>query len=390
MTRISVGRPTLVGNERRYLLDCLETNTLSSAGRYVGAFEDAFARFCGVRHAVAVSNGTAALHLALAALGVSRGDEVIVPTVTYVATANAVRYCGATPVLVDVEPRFLTIDPRRARQRITGRTKGIIPVHLYGQPAAMDAINHIAADHGLFVLEDAAEAHGAEVHGVRAGALGTCAAFSFFANKIVTTGEGGMVTTDDDELAEVLRSLRGQGMDPTRRYWFPVVGFNYRMTNLQAAIGLAQMERVGDALRARARLASWYDEALAPLDDVLIRPRTSPAVRSVCWMYTVWLRDGDANERDAVIGLLEAEGIETRPVFHPLHTLPPHRDRRRFPVADLWAPRGLSLPTHEGVTRADVRRIATALSDALSVSGAPTAGTDPDTRERRVAEQPLA
>jgi perosamine synthetase len=369
MERISVGRPKLSGNAKQYLLQCVETNAISSVGEYVGRFEGTFASFCGVRHAVAVSSGTAALHLALAALGLSPGDEVIVPTVTFVATANAVRYCGARPVLADVAPRTMTIDPLDVRRRITSRTKGIVPVHLYGQPADMPALNELAREFGLFVLEDAAEAHGAEVAGTRVGALGTCGAFSFFGNKIVTTGEGGMVTTNDDDLAARLRLLRDQGMDPHRRYWFPVVGFNYRMTNLQAAVGVAQMERADDALGARARLAAWYDDALAPFGSAIVLPRRSTIGRDVCWMYTIWLREGGDCQRDAVMRVMDDAGIETRPVFYPLHTMPPYHERRRFPVADTWAPRGVSLPTHEDVTCADVRRIAMALGDALGAAG---------------------
>ena len=240
MNRIFVAQPKMAGNERMYVLDCLDTNWISSNGKYIAAFEEAFAKYCGAKHAIAANNGTTALHLALVALDLKPGDEVIIPTVTYIATANAVRYCGATPVLVDVCADTMNINPADIERKITPKTRGIIPVHLYGHPADMDAVNRIATKHGLWVVEDAAEAHGAEVNGKKVGTLGTCATFSFFGNKIITTGEGGMVTTDDDELAAKLRLYRGQGMDPNRRYWFPVVGFNYRMTNIQAAIGLAQ------------------------------------------------------------------------------------------------------------------------------------------------------
>src|SRR5205823_1498591 len=200
--------------------------------------ERLFADFCGVPHAISCNNGTTALHLALQGLGVKPGDEVIIPTLTYIATANAVRYCGAIPVLVDSEPRTMNIDASRIEERITPHTKGIIPVHLYGHPAEMQPITDIASRHGLFVLEDAAEAHGALYRGVKAGALGAAATFSFFGNKIITTGEGGMITTADEELNRAMRLIRGQGMDPHRRYWFPIIGNNFRMTNIQAALGL--------------------------------------------------------------------------------------------------------------------------------------------------------
>ncbi|MBC7604291.1 MAG: DegT/DnrJ/EryC1/StrS family aminotransferase [Ramlibacter sp.] len=366
MNRIPVAQPKIEGNERKYVLDCLDTNWISSNGKYIGAFEESFARFCGVKHAIAANNGTTALHLALVALDLQPGDEVIIPTVTYIATANAVRYCGAIPVLVDSSPDTMNIDPTRIEERITPRTRGIIPVHLYGHAADMPAINAIAKKHGLWVLEDAAEAHGAEIDGQRAGAMSTCATFSFFGNKIVTTGEGGMVTTDDDELAARLRLYRGQGVDPQRRYWFSVVGYNYRMTNIQAAIGLAQMETVDVALKDRAALAAQYDQALEGLRDRLILPVVRPGARHAFWMYTVYLREGDAARRDAIMQALEAEGIETRPVFYPMHVLPPYAEDGSYPVADTWTARGINLPTHQYLGAAEVDRIAGALARALA------------------------
>jgi perosamine synthetase len=366
MNRISVAQPKLAGNERKYVLDCLDTNWISSNGKYITAFEKSFADFCGAKHAIATNNGTTALHLALVVLGLKPGDEVIVPTVTYIATANAVRYCGATPVLVDVCQETMNIDPRDIERKITSRTRGIIPVHLYGHPADMEAINKIAAKHGLWVVEDAAEAHGAEVLGRKVGGLGTCATFSFFGNKIVTTGEGGMVTTNDDELAAKLRLFRGQGMDPQRRYWFPVVGYNYRMTNIQAAIGLAQMETIDRSLSDRENLASWYNDALAGLQNKVILPRQESWAKQVYWMYTIFLRYGDGTDRDAVMQTLDEAGIETRPVFHPMHVLPPYKEDAAYPAADLWAQRGINLPTHQDLTRDDVQRIANSLERALA------------------------
>lgn len=366
MNRISVAQPRLAGNERKYVLDCLDTNWISSNGKYIGAFEAAFAKFCGVKHAVAANNGTTALHLALVALNLQPGDEVIIPTVTYIATANAVRYCGATPVLADVCADTMNLDPADIERRITPRTKGVIPVHLYGHPADMTQINEIAHRHNLWVVEDAAEAHGAEVLGRKVGGLGSCAVFSFFGNKIVTTGEGGMITTDDDALADRLRLFRGQGMDPQRRYWFPVIGYNYRMTNIQAAIGLAQMETVDEALSDRNRLAGWYNEALAPLKDQLVLPTPHDWARQVYWMYNIFLSEGDEHRRDAVMRHLDKAGIETRPVFYPMHVLPPYKEDAVYPVADEWAQRGINLPTHQDLTLADVKRIAESLSSAIA------------------------
>ena len=367
MNRISVAQPKLAGNERRYVLDCLDTTWISSNGKYIGAFEAEFARFCGTKHAIAANNGTTALHLALVALGLAPGDGVIVPTVTYIATANAVRYCGATPVLVDVCPDTMNIDPAEIQRKITPKTRGIIPVHLYGHPAEMGPICEIADKHGLFVLEDAAEAHGAEYLGRKVGSLGKCATFSFFGNKIITTGEGGMVTTNDDELAAKLRLYRGQGVDPKRRYWFPVIGYNYRMTNIQAAIGLAQLETIANALSDRLTLARRYDRALAPLADKIVLPQQRNWAKHVYWMYNIFLREGREQQRDAVMRRLDEAGIETRPVFYPMHVLPPYQENASYPVADRWAQRGINLPTHQCLTETDVQRIADSLAEALAV-----------------------
>lgn len=365
MNKIPVAQPMLNGNERKYVLDCLDTNWISSVGKYITAFEESFADFCGVKHAIATNNGTTALHLALVALDLRPGDEVIIPTVTYIATANAVRYCGATPILVDVEPATMNIDPADIERKITRNTKGIIPVHLYGHPAEMETINAIARKHKLWVVEDAAEAHGAEVGGRKVGSMSNCATFSFFGNKIVTTGEGGMITTNDSELAQKLRLFRGQGMDLNRRYWFPVVGYNYRMTNIQAAIGLAQMETIQKSLTDRATLAVLYANALAGLEDQIVLPKEVKSVKQVYWMYNVFLRTGDATRRDAVMRSLAEDGIETRPVFYPMHVLPPYKEDTVYPVADLWAQRGINLPTHQALTQADVQRVADSLKQAL-------------------------
>jgi perosamine synthetase len=366
VNRISLAAPALNGNERAYVLDCLETNWISSIGKYIAAFEESFAQFCGVGHAIATNNGTTALHLALVALGVGPGDEVLVPTLTYVATANAVRYCGAVPVFIDSSADTLGLDPNLIERAVTPRTKGILPVHLYGHPADMTRINEAADRFGLWTLEDAAEAHGAEVGGRRVGSLGRCATFSFFGNKIVTTGEGGMVTTDDAELAARLRLFRGQGMDPNRRYWFPVVGYNYRITNIQAAIGVAQMETIDDAISCRDELARIYDEAMYPLLERIEVLPEQPWARRVFWMYNVFLRDGDEARRDRVMAGLDALGIESRPVFYPMHRLPPYEDgSSSYPVADARAARGITLPMHQALVGDDIERIAASLAEVL-------------------------
>ena len=364
---IPVAAPDLSGNEKAYVLDCLDSTWISSSGKYLDRFEAGFAEFCGVRHAVACSNGTTALHLALVALGVGPGDEVIVPTLTFVATANTVTYCGAQPVFVDAEPDTWTIDPASIEAKITPRTKGIIVVHLFGQPADMDPINALARRHGLFVLEDAAQAHGAEYRGRRAGALADIATFSFFGNKIVTTGEGGMVVTDDDAIAGRMRLFRTHGMDPNRRYWHPVIGYNYRMTNLTAAIGLAQLERVDWQLERRRELAAWYREELGGV-DVLTCQGEKPWARHVWWMFSVLVSESAA-DRDGVMDAMRRRGIETRPFVHPLHTLPPYLEASQgqtFPVAEAIARSGINLPTFTGLTRAQVRQVGDALLECLA------------------------
>jgi perosamine synthetase len=364
--KIFVAEPSLIGNEADYVAECLRSTWISSSGIFLDRFEAAFAEFCGARHAVAASNGTTALHLALVALGIGPGDEVIVPTLTYIASANAVSYCGATPVFADSDPVTMAIDPDHAASKITTRTKAIMPVHLYGHPADMGRIQALAARHGLAVVEDAAEAHGALCNGRKVGGIGDCGAFSFFGNKIITTGEGGAVVTNDSRLAEKMRLYRGQGMDPARRYWFPVIGYNYRMTNIAAAIGLAQLERVEEHLAARRRVAGWYEQRLAAHPDRFDLPQTMPWATNVYWMYTPVLRNVVKSQRGQVIERMAAAGIETRPVFHPMHHLPPYLEKNgRYPVAERLSATGINLPTHAGLAEADVDRVAALLLSAV-------------------------
>jgi perosamine synthetase len=360
--RIPVAEPALVGREEEYVLDCLRGNWISSAGEYVGRFEDAFADFCKVEHAVACANGTVALHVALRALGLGAGDEVICPTLTYVATANAISYCGAKPVFVDSEPNTWTMDPTGLMAAVTSRTKGIVVVHLFGHPADMDPILDFARTRGLFVVEDAAEAHGALYKGRRVGALGDVAIFSFYGNKIITSGEGGMVTMNDSGLASSVRQLKGQGQDPNRRYWFPVIGFNYRMTNIAAAIGLAQLERIDWHLERRREIAKWYTESLAENPSFSLQGQ-APWAQSAHWMNSIVLEPAREGRRDEMIASLDELGIETRPVFYPMHVLPPYRDSEAsFPVAERLASGGINLPSGAKLTRPHVDFIAETLA----------------------------
>jgi len=352
--KIPVSAPELSGRERDYVLDCLDSTWISSKGAYIERFEEGFAELVGARHAVACNNGTAALHLALLALGIGRGDEVLVPTLTYVASANAVRYCGATPVFVDSQPDTWNIDPDDAARRITRRTRAIMPVHLFGNSADLHALGELAGRHGLAIVEDAAEAHGATFGGRPVGAIGDIGTFSFYGNKIITTGEGGMVVTNDEGLARRALLLRGQGQSFERTYWFEVVGFNYRMTNVAAAIGVAQLEDVATKLRRRAQIAARYRAGLADVPGLTFQAEAPPG-SSVHWLVSVLLPVESAAERDAVAVALREEGIETRPFFYPLHSLPPYSaGAPDLPVAERLAARGLCLPTYGGLSDDDV------------------------------------
>jgi perosamine synthetase len=363
--RIPVAAPALVGREREYVLDCIDSTWISSTGEYLERFEAAFAEFCGVRHAVSCCNGTVAVHLALLAHDVGPGDEVIVPTLTYVASANPIAYCGATPVFVDAEPRTWNMDPELVADAITPRTRGIVVVHLYGHPVDMDPILELAERHGLWIIEDAAEAHGARYRGRLAGSMGSLGTFSFYGNKIITSGEGGMVVCDDDRMAALVRQLHGQGQDPRRRYWFPVIGFNYRMTNIEAAIGLAQLECIDWHLARRREIAGWYREHLGNEEGIELSPN-APWAESAFWIACAVLSESRFGTRDRVMASLADAGIETRPFFYPLHTLPMYRDAsaaRAFPVAEDLARRGLNLPSSATLERADVAYVCERLMD---------------------------
>jgi perosamine synthetase len=355
--RLPVAEPSLGERELLYVSECVLTGWVSSAGPFVTRFEELFAKFTRTSHAIAVANGTAALHLALLGLGIGQGDEVIVPTLTFVATANAVSYTGARPVFVDSEPSTWTIDTKLIEEAITARTKAIVVVHLYGHPAHLDAIFDVAARHGLPVVEDAAEAHGALYNGSPVGGLGAVGVFSFYGNKIVTTGEGGMLVTNDDELAEKVRLLRAHGMSSERRYWHPVLGYNYRLTNIQAALGVAQMERIDELVAAKRRVARLYAEGLGGVPGIELPPEAVWA-SSVYWLYSV-LVDEDAfgMSRDELIDRLAAEGLETRPVFTPLHLQPLYTTGAHLPVAEHLAATGLSLPSAAGLSEEQVRRV---------------------------------
>ena len=354
--RLPVAEPSLGEKELLYVTECVLTGWVSSGGKFVTRFEDMFAEFCGTHYGVTTSNGTSALHLALLALGIGAGDEVIVPTLTFVATANAVTYTGARPIFVDSEPETWNVDPRLVEEAITPRTKAIIPVHLYGHPADMDPILEIAARHGLAVVEDAAEAHGARYKARRVGSIGDLGVFSFYGNKIITTGEGGMIVTNQADLAERVRMLRDHGMSQERRYWHPVVGYNYRMTNIQAALGVAQMEKVDSILAAKRKIASAYTSGLQDVPGVQLPPEAIWA-ENVYWLYSVLIHPQEYGIfRDELINILREQGVETRPLFPPVHTQPIYNTGQSLPVAEHLSASGVSLPSAVTLSTHDLAR----------------------------------
>jgi perosamine synthetase len=358
---IPVAEPTLGDRELEYVIDCVKSGWISSLGEYVQKFEHRFARYCGAEYGVATFNGTVALHLLLAALGIGPGDEVIVPSLTYVATANAVRYTGATPIFVDSERQSWNIDPEAVPPAITPRTKAIIAVHLYGHPANMGPLRAIADAHNLLLLEDAAEAHGAHYKGRRVGSLGDAAIFSFYGNKIITTGEGGIIVTNNEAYAQRAFFLENQGRYLDNPYWHSEVAYNYRMTNLQAAIGLAQLERIDELLAIRRRNAAYYNRRLAELPGLTLPPEADWA-ENVYWMYSVLIGDNFGLERDAVRAQLREAGIDTRPFFYPVHTLPMYNTGQLLPVAADLARRGINLPSGATLTESQIDFIADTLA----------------------------
>ena len=363
MPTIPVAQPVIGELEVRYVNEALEEGQVSSIGRFVSEFEERFAAVAEAEYGVATCNGTCALHLALLATGIGPGDEVIVPSLTFVATANAVRHAGAQPVFVDIHPHYWGMDPDQVSRMITPRTRAILPVHLYGHPVDMDPILDIAREHGLIVIEDAAEAHGAEYKGHSVGAIGTAGIFSFYGNKIMTTGEGGILVTNDPKVAQRARMLRDHGSDPEIRYWHPEIGYNYRMTNLQAALGLAQLEQLDAFLVRKRRIAEFYYETLHDIPGLNFQAREEWA-SPVDWMVSLIVEPTGGVDRDSLMRDLEVQGIETRPFFRPLHTLPPYQQAgATYPVAERVASQGLNLPSGVPLTDGELDRVAGAVRE---------------------------
>jgi perosamine synthetase len=367
--RLPVMEPELNGNEAAYLDECVRSGWISSQGRFVRLFERILAEYHDLPHALAVCNGTAALHLALVSLGVGPGDEVIVPDFTFAATASAVVHAGAVPVFVDVDPATWNLDVGALERSLTSNTRAVIPVHLYGRPCEMDRLQEVAARHQLLIVEDCAEAFGARYNGRRIGSFGDASCFSFFGNKTITTGEGGAVLFRNDAVAERARRLRDHGMEATRRYWHPEVGYNYRMTNMQAAIGVAQMERVEHILDRKRAISAAYDAALSGIRGVEL-PHEVPNGESVCWLYTIKVSEPCGLTRDELSQRLLSNGIETRPVFWPLHEMPafaPFTRLTDFPVTQGISLGGLSLPSATSMTQHELEFVSATIRDVVAI-----------------------
>ncbi len=375
---IPVNEPVLGERELEYISECVRTGWVSSAGRFIEAFEREWAAYCGRRYGVAVSNGTVALQAAVAALGLKPGDEVIMPAFTIISCALGVIYNGGVPVLVDSDPRSWGMDVRRLEERITPRTKAIMPVHIYGHPVEMDTLLEVADEHGLAVIEDAAEAHGAEYLTGRApasewkrcGSFGDLSCFSFYANKLITTGEGGMVLTDDPRLADRLRSLRNLCFQPDRRFFHEETGFNFRMTNMQAAIGLAQIERIDQIVARKRWIGREYTRRLKDIQCLQL-PVEEPWAHNVYWMYGIVISEETGMDAARLARELLDQGVETRPFFLGIHEQPALRNMDLFsgeayPVAERLARQGLYLPSGLGLTEEQIDQVCNALHDVVA------------------------
>lgn len=358
MSKIPVYQPQLDGNVSTYVNECLSSGWISSRGEFISRFEEAFAQYVGAEAATTVSNGTVAIHLALEALGIGPGDEVIVPSFTYIASVNTIIQSGATPVFVDSLTETLQVNPALIEGAITPRTKAVMAVHLYGHPCDMDAIVAICRDRKLFLIEDCAEGFGSRWKGQHVGTFGDAATFSFFGNKTITTGEGGMVLARDPEVMERCRRLKSQGVSPTREYWHDMLGFNYRMTNIQAAIGLAQLERADGFLASKTKLAETYAERFASLP---VRSHVPVGeVTHSYWMCSLLV--DDSKIRDDLRAHLSRANIETRPFFAMAHHMPHCRTDQILPVGEDLSARGINLPSYPCLTSEQIERICESVS----------------------------
>jgi perosamine synthetase len=362
---IPISQPSITQKEIDYVNDAVSSTWISSLGKYIDRFEAEFADFCESRFAICVSNGTVAIQLALTAYGIGEGDEVIMPNLSFIATANATLHCGAKPVFADIDPDNLCIDPKAIEALITSKTKAIMPVHLYGHPAQMDVIIKIANKYGLWVIEDAAEAHGATVNGKRVGSWGNCATFSFYGNKNLTTGEGGMITTDDEDFYNRCKYLRDHAMSKEKRYWHTAPGFNFRMTNIQAAIGCAQLERVDEFMAKRQLIFDWYEKHLGTIEGVHLN-HTAKWATNAYWLICLENKKWTQESRDQFMIDLKKRGVDSRPYFYPMSQMPYINESPNTPVADSVYQQGVNLPTYFDLEEKQVEFICGVLKQLLN------------------------
>ena len=363
---LPIYEPAFNGNELSYVNECVKTGWISSQGKFVKEFEKKFAEFLNVPFALTTSNGTTALHLALTALNIGPGDEVIVPDFTFAASINSIIYTGAKPVLVDVDRYSFNIDTSLLEKKINSRTKAVMPVHLYGNPCDMDEISSLAQKFNLKIVEDAAESFGSEFNGIKTGAIGDIGCFSFFGNKTITTGEGGMVVFKSKELYEKAKILRDHGMLPQKRYWHEYLGFNYRMTNLQAAVGLAQLERANEIIEKKIHIGKMYLKALKDISGVSL-VKENPKSINTYWLFSLVLEKEKGWNKNLLQQKLQDNGIETRNLFYPLHIMPPYKKylnkEDNFPVSEYLSANGLSLPSSTLIIKDDIEEISNIIYD---------------------------
>lgn len=367
---IPVNEPLLDGNEKKYLIECIDTGWISSEGPFVQQFEEKMAEKVGRRHGIAVCNGTAALEAAVAALELQPGDEVIMPTFTIISCAAAIVRLGCVPVLVDSDPITWNMDVSQIASRITSRTRAIMVVHIYGLPTDMDPVLELARTHGLKVIEDAAEMHGQTYKGRPCGSFGDISTFSFYPNKHITTGEGGMVLTDDDRLAERCRSLRNLCFQPKKRFVHEELGYNFRMTNLQAALGLAQLERLEEFVARKRRMGKGYAEKLLRVEGLELMPARTEYSENIYWVFGMVLKDDVPFDAEEAMRRLGQRKIGTRPFFWPMHEQPVFRSMRLFEgesylVAERIARRGFYVPSGMALTEGQMEEVAGAVADLM-------------------------
>ncbi len=354
MYKYPVYQPFLSGKEKEYVNDCLDTTWISSKGSYLSKFENKFSDFTSIKYSTSVANGTVALHLALLTLGIGPEDEVIVPTFTYIASVNAISYTGAKPVFVDSLASTWQMDPQDIKRKITKQTRAIMAVHLYGHSCDMDAIVDICKQNNIFLVEDCAEAFGTYYKTKHVGGFGDISTFSFFGNKTITTGEGGMVSTNDKTLQSRAIHFKGQGLSPHRQYWHDVIGYNYRMTNICAAIGLAQLENANAVINKKREIAHWYKQELEGLPVSMLWEDAH--CKNSFWMIAIMLKE--SSQRDLLRIHLENAGIETRPTFYPVHTMPMYCTKfEKHTIAENLGWSGINLPSYPGLKNEDVKII---------------------------------